>query len=104
MEIIGCPDCDLLQNVPELPPGGKARCSRYASTVATRRAEPSALPLALTTIAGIVFIVTNTTPLVSLSAVERFAMTTIGNEAVFATVQQDAKHTATQIADRIADY
>jgi hypothetical protein len=41
---------------------------------------------------------------VSLSAVERFAMTTIGNEAVFATVQQDAKHTATQIADRIADY
>jgi hypothetical protein len=41
---------------------------------------------------------------VSLSAVERFAMTTIANEAVFATVQQDAKHTATQIADRIADY
>jgi hypothetical protein len=30
--------------------------------------------------------------------------TTIANEAVFATVQQDAKRTATQIADRIADY
>jgi hypothetical protein len=49
-------------------------------------------------------VVSNTTPLVSLSAVERFAMTTIANEAVFATVQQDAKHTATQIADRIADH
>jgi hypothetical protein len=30
--------------------------------------------------------------------------TTIANEAVFATVQQDAKRAATQIADRIADY
>jgi hypothetical protein len=63
-------------------------------------AEPIDLPLGLTTIAGIVFIVTNTT--VSLSAVERFAMTTIANEAVVATVQQDAKRTATQIT--IANY
>jgi hypothetical protein len=30
--------------------------------------------------------------------------TTIANEAVFATVQQDAKRTATQIAERIAGY
>jgi hypothetical protein len=30
--------------------------------------------------------------------------TTIANEAVFATVQQDAKRTATQIAARIAGY
>ena len=33
-------------------------------------------------------VVTNTTPPVSLSAVERFAMTTIANEAVFATVNR----------------
>ena len=28
METVACPDCDLLQRLPELPPGGKARCPR----------------------------------------------------------------------------
>ena len=28
MEAIACPDCDLLQSIPPLPPGGKARCPR----------------------------------------------------------------------------
>ena len=77
MEIIACPDCDLLQTIPELPAGGKARCSRCTYIVATRLAEPIDLPLALTITAAIVFIVANTWPLMSLSAVGRNASTTI---------------------------
>jgi paraquat-inducible protein A len=77
METVACPDCDLLQNVPELSAGEKARCSRCACTVATRMAEPIDLPLALTVTAAIVFIIANTAPLMSLSAVGRYASTTI---------------------------
>ena len=77
MELIACPDCDLLQNIPELSPGGKARCSRCACTVATRMAEPIDLPLALTVTAAIAFIIANATSLMSLSAVGRHASTTI---------------------------
>src|SRR4029077_16160040 len=81
MEMIACPDCDLLQNIPELPPGGNARCPRCACTVATLMAEPIDLPLALTITAAIVFIIANTAPLMSLSAVGRYASTTIGGGA-----------------------
>ena len=81
METIACPDCDLLQNVPELSPGTKARCPRCAHTVAVRMAEPIDLPLALTVTAAIVFIVANTSPLMNLSAVGRYASTTIAGGA-----------------------
>jgi paraquat-inducible protein A len=77
MEIIACPDCDLLQSIPDLPVGGKARCSRCGCNLAIRLAEPIDLPLALSVTAAIVFIVANTSPLMSLSAVGRFASTTI---------------------------
>jgi len=77
MEIIACPDCDLLQSIPELPPGGKARCPRCACTVASRIVEPIDLPLALTVTAAIAFIIANTSYLMSLSAVGRSASTTI---------------------------
>jgi paraquat-inducible protein A len=77
METVACPDCDLLQNVPELPVGGKARCPRCAHTIGSRFADPIDLPLALTITAAIVFIVANTSPLMSLSAVGRYASTTI---------------------------
>ena len=90
METIACPDCDLLQNVPDLPPGGKARCSRCASTVATRMAEPIDLPLALTITSAIVFVIANTAPLMSLSAVGRFASTTIMGGAYDMWLQGEA--------------
>ena len=77
METIACPDCDLMQTIPELSPGSKARCPRCACTVATRMADPIDLPLALTVTAAIALIVANTTPLMGLSAVGRQANTTI---------------------------
>jgi paraquat-inducible protein A len=77
METIACPDCDLLQHLPELPPGSKARCSRCGWVIATRAADPLDRPLALTITALIVLIVANTAPLMRLSAVGRHASTTI---------------------------
>ena len=73
-----CPDCDLLHRIPPLPPGGKARCTRCGSTLATRPTDPVDRPLALTVAAAIVFLVANATPLMGLSAVGRYADTTIG--------------------------
>ena len=74
---VACPECDLLQGLPELPVGGKARCPRCGDTLATRPADPVDRPLALTLAAAIVFVVANTTPLMGLSAVGRRASTTI---------------------------
>jgi paraquat-inducible protein A len=77
METVACPDCDLLQRLPELPPGGKARCPRCGWTVATRTADPLDRPLALTLTALIALVVANTAPLMRLSAVGLHASTTI---------------------------
>jgi len=77
METIACPDCDLLQRLPELPPGGKARCPRCNNTLATQPTDSLDRALALTLTAAIVFVVANTSPLMGLSAVGREASTTI---------------------------
>src|SRR4030095_11076382 len=76
-EIVACPECDLLQHLPELEPGSKARCSRCGHTLASQAREPIDVPLALTLAAAVVFIIANTTPLMGLSAVGRHASTTI---------------------------
>jgi len=74
---IACPDCDLLQRVPPLPPAGRARCTRCGCTLAKQLAHPRDLPLALTIAAAIIFVIANTTPLMGLSVVGRTASTTI---------------------------
>jgi paraquat-inducible protein A len=87
---VACPDCDLLQRLPELPPGGKARCPRCGHTLATRPTDPVDRPLALALTAAIVFIVANTAPLMGLSAVGRHASTTIVGGAYEMWVQGEA--------------
>jgi paraquat-inducible protein A len=77
METVACPACDLLQHVPPLAPGAKARCPRCTETLASRPADPLDRPLALTVAAAIVFIIANTQPLMGLEAVGRQASTTI---------------------------
>jgi len=77
LETVACPDCDLLQRIPPLPPRGKARCPRCGEILATRPSDPLDRPLALTLTAAIVFILANVTPLMGLSAVGRVASTTI---------------------------
>jgi paraquat-inducible protein A len=77
VELIACRDCDLLQSLPPLQRGGKARCARCGETLAARRRDPLNLPLALTIAAAIAFIVANTNPLMGLSAAGRESSTTI---------------------------
>jgi paraquat-inducible protein A len=76
-DLIACPDCDLLQRIPPLHPGGKARCPRCGKVVAVHRPDSLGRTLALTLAAAIAFIVANVMPLMSLSAVGRTASTTI---------------------------
>jgi paraquat-inducible protein A len=77
METIACPDCDLLQDIPALGEGDKARCARCGHILATAPRDPFDRPLALTLTAAIAFVVANTAPLMGLSAVGRSASTTI---------------------------
>ena len=87
MEAIACRGCDLLQQLPDLPAGGKAHCLRCRRTLAARPTDPIDRPLALTLAAAIAFAVANTAPLMSLSAVGRHASTTIAGGAYEMWVQ-----------------
>ena len=74
---VACPDCDLLQLVPELPPGAKALCARCGRTLASGSRDPLDRPLALCIAALLALIIANTSPLMSLSVAGRHASTTI---------------------------
>jgi paraquat-inducible protein A len=74
---VACPDCDLLQNIPMLPPGGKALCCRCGKVLATNKPGANERTLALAVAAAIVFIIANTFPLMGLSAAGREVDTTI---------------------------
>jgi len=74
---VACHECDLLQLLPDVPPGARASCSRCGCTLATRPADPIERPLALAIAALLVLVVANTSPLMGLSAVGRHASTTI---------------------------
>jgi paraquat-inducible protein A len=75
--LIACPDCDLLQRVPPLPPRAKAHCPRCGHTLAKRVSDLRDLPLVLTLTSAIIFVIANATPLMGLSAIGRSASTTI---------------------------
>lgn len=75
--LLACPDCDLLQRVPALPAGGKARCPRCGRIVAARKRDSLDRTLALTVAAAIAFVVAHAAPLMDLSAVGRTASTTL---------------------------
>ena len=80
-ESVACPDCDLLQQVPRLMPGGKAACARCGRVLAKElsRVRDRALPLAVT--AAIMLVIANTFPLMELHVVGRFSSTTIAGGA-----------------------
>jgi paraquat-inducible protein A len=96
-ETVACEECDLLQHLPPLPPGGKARCPRCGNTIATRPTDPLDRPLALTIASAIALIVAHTTPLMGLSAVGRHSSTTITG-GVLAMWEQGERITAVVVA------
>lgn len=77
MQHVACRGCDLLQRVPPLAPGAKARCVRCNQLVAYRAADPLDRPLALAIAAAITLVIANTSELMSLSAAGRVASTTL---------------------------
>jgi paraquat-inducible protein A len=81
VETVACPDCDLLQRIPPLPAGRKARCARCSKTIVTQRRDPLDLPLAFSIAAAIAFVVANVFPLMGLSAVGREALVACGLNA-----------------------
>jgi len=81
-ETLACRECDLLQEIPPLPPGGKARCPRCGETLVSHRPNGLDRLLALTIAAALTLIVANTMPLMGLEAVGRSASTTIIGGAI----------------------
>ena len=75
--LAACPDCDLLQRIPELPPGGTARCARCGHVLAVSKPDSLERTLALAVAAAIVFVIANVMPMMGMQAVGHQASTTI---------------------------
>ena len=75
--LIACPDCDLLQRLPDLAPGASARCPRCDRELWRRREDSLTRTLALTLAAVVLYVVANAVPMLGLSAVGRQASTTV---------------------------
>ena len=82
MQRVVCRCCDLLQRLPPLPAGGKARCVRCGQTLAVQPADPLDAPLALTIAAAIALAIAYLSPLMSLTVAGREATTTLPGGAL----------------------
>jgi paraquat-inducible protein A len=80
--LIACPDCDLLQRLPELAPGASARCPRCNRELWRRREDSLNRTLALSLAAATLYAVANSVPMLGLSVVGRSAFTTVFGGAV----------------------
>lgn len=76
-EIVACPDCDLLQRIPALAPGGAACCPRCGREIATCKPGSLDRTTALAVAAAIAFLIANVEPLMGLSLGGREASTTV---------------------------
>jgi paraquat-inducible protein A len=75
--LVACPNCDLLQKLPDLTPGELSRCPRCETELWRRREDSLNRSLALTIAAAVLFIITNTMPMLGLSAVGHQSFTTV---------------------------
>ncbi len=75
--LVACLHCDLLQRLPDLPPGASARCPRCDKELWRRREDSLDRTLALTLAAAVLYLVANTVPMLGLQAVGRQASTTV---------------------------
>jgi paraquat-inducible protein A len=95
--LIACRGCDLLQRLPPLAAGERARCARCGHLLAKRLADSLDRCLALTLAAAALFLVANATPLMGLSVMGRTAQTTMIGGAV-ALWRHDERMTAMVVA------
>jgi len=75
--LVACLHCDLMQRLPELAPGGSARCTRCDKELWRRREDSLNRTLALTLAAAVLYVVANSVPMLGLSVVGRQAFTTV---------------------------
>ena len=96
-DVVACPECDLLQRIPALSPGGTACCPRCGRKLATCKPGSLERTTALAVAAAIAFLLANLEPLMGLSIAGRESSTTIAGGAWQMWVQGE-KITALLIA------
>ncbi len=75
--LLACPDCDLVQRLPDIEPGASAHCPRCNFELWRRRDHLRHRTLPLTLAAVVLYLVANTTPMLGIAAVGREASTTV---------------------------
>jgi len=75
--LIACLHCDLLQRLPDLPPGASARCPRCDNELWRHREDSLNRTLALSLAAVVLYVVANSVPMLGLKAVGHAASTTV---------------------------
>jgi len=75
--LVACPDCDLMQRLPEVEAGASVRCPRCDYELWRHREDSLPRTLALTLAAAILFTIANSVPMLGLAAVGREASTTV---------------------------
>lgn len=75
--LVACLDCDLLQRIPEVPPGASVRCLRCDKELWRHKLDSHNRTFALTIAALVLYIIANTVPMLGLHAAGREAFTTV---------------------------
>ncbi len=75
--LIACPDCDLLQRLPELASGASARCPRCDRELWRCREDSLNRTLALALAAAVLYAIANSVPMLGITIVGRDDFTTV---------------------------
>ena len=75
--LVACPDCDLLQRIPEVPAGASVRCPRCDKELWRHKPDSFNRSFALTIAALVLYLIANTVPMLGLHAVGHEAFTTV---------------------------
>ena len=75
--LVACLDCDLLQRIPEVPPGASVRCPRCDKELWRHKSDSLNRTFALTMAALVLYIIANAVPMLGLHAAGREAFTTV---------------------------
>jgi paraquat-inducible protein A len=75
--VAACPDCDLLQRIPEVPPGASVYCPRCDKELWRHKLDSLNRTCALTLAALALYLIANTVPMLGLRVVGHQAFTTV---------------------------
>jgi len=89
--LVACPNCDLVQRLPEVAPGQTACCFRCGTVLWRRRVDSLNRTFALAVAAAVLWIIANTVPMLGLTTVGRESFTTVVGGAI--QLWQHGQHT-----------